>query len=112
MPTDSSPLGNLHFHILLALGDGPAHGYAMGKEIEARSDGTLDPTTGALYQALRRLAEDGLIEPVASPVDGGDGRRKYFALTGRGREAVAGEAARLELLVRAARDKNLYPASA
>ena len=45
-------VGNLAFHILLALGDGAAHGYAIGKDVERRSEGRLDPTTGALYQAL------------------------------------------------------------
>ncbi len=48
-------LSDLAFHILLAVGDGPSHGYAIGKDVEARSDGRLDPTTGALYQVLRRL---------------------------------------------------------
>ena len=105
-----TPLGDLPFHILLALGDGPAHGYAIGKEVEARSGGRLDPTTGALYQALKRLAEDGLVEPAASPSDASDARRKYFALTAAGRRAAAAEAARLEALVRAAREKKLYPA--
>ena len=46
----------------LALGAGASHGYAVGKEIEARSDGRLRPTTGSLYQALKRLSESGLIE--------------------------------------------------
>jgi DNA-binding PadR family transcriptional regulator len=106
-------LGDLRFHILLALGDGPAHGYAIGKDIEARSQGRLDATTGALYQALKRLLADGLIEPVAEPPEpSADARRKYFALTRAGRRAVAAEAEWLESLVRAARRKRLYPASA
>ncbi|MGH7574231.1 MAG: PadR family transcriptional regulator [Longimicrobiales bacterium] len=107
-----SGLGDLPFHILLALGDGPGHGYAIGKEIEARSAGRLDPTTGALYQALKRLLAEGLVEPVAEPPEpSSDARRKYFALTAAGREAAAEEAARLESLVWAARQKKLYPAS-
>jgi DNA-binding PadR family transcriptional regulator len=105
-------MGDLPFHILLALGDGPAHGYAIGKDVEGRSSGRLDPTTGALYQALKRLSEDGLVKPVAQPAAAGDARRKYFALTAAGRQAVAAEAQRLESLVRAAREKKLYPASA
>jgi DNA-binding PadR family transcriptional regulator len=107
-------LGDLPFHILLALADGPAHGYAIGKDVEDRSGGRLDPTTGALYQALKRLSEDGLIAPAAAPEseESADARRKYFALAARGRSAVAAEARRLELLVRAAREKKLYPASA
>ena len=108
----ASSLGDLRFHILLALGDGPAHGYAIGKDIEDRSGGRLDPTTGALYQALKRLMADGLIIP-AEPVEPSpDARRKYFALTPAGREAVAAEAGWLDSLVRAARRKKLYPASA
>ena len=99
---------DLAFHILLALGDGPSHGYAIGKDVETRSGGTLDPTTGALYQALRRLTDDGLIEPVEGRSDT-DPRRKYFALTREGRRAAAKEAERLEALVRTARQRKLYP---
>ena len=105
------PLGDLPFHILLALGAGPAHGYAIGKEVEARSGGRLDPTTGALYQALRRLREEGLVAPLAVPPEpDADARRKYFALTPEGRRAVAAEARRLEELVALARARDLYPA--
>ena len=64
-------LSDLAFHVLLALGDGPSHGYAIGKAIEEQSGGRLDPTTGALYQALRRLADDELIAEVGGP----EGRR-------------------------------------
>lgn len=106
------PLGNLPFHVLLALGEGASHGYAIGKEIEARSGGALDPTTGALYQALRRLTEDGLVEGLAeAPEPSTDARRRYFRLTSLGRRVAAAEAARLERLVAVARQKNLYPAS-
>ena len=80
-------LSELAFHVLLALGDGPSHGYAIGKDVEDRSGGRLDPTTGALYQALRRRTEDGLVAPADSP-PATDSRRKYFALTARGRRAA------------------------
>lgn len=109
MPDAAPPLGDLAYLTLVALGDGPAHGYAIGKEIEARSDGRLDPTTGALYQALRRLAEAGLVAPAAAPRGETDGRRKYFRITAPGRRAAAAEAERLEGLVAAARAKRLYP---
>jgi DNA-binding PadR family transcriptional regulator len=101
-------LSDLAFHVLLALGDGPSHGYAIGKDVDQRSGGRLDPTTGALYQALRRLAEDGLIAPADAP-DDADPRRKYFALTREGRRAAAKEAERLDALVRTARQRKLYP---
>jgi DNA-binding PadR family transcriptional regulator len=112
-PTDFVPLSNLTFHILLVLGDGPAHGYAIGKEVEARSGGKLNPTTGALYQALRRLDDDGLVEPAPPPgADGAvDQRRQYFKLTRLGRSVARAEAKRLDELVAAARSKNLYGGS-
>ena len=101
-------VSDLAFHILLALGDGPSHGYAIGKDVELRSGGRLDPTTGALYQALRRLTDDGLIAPAEAPGEA-DPRRKYFALTRAGRRAAAQEAERLDALVRTARRRKLYP---
>jgi DNA-binding PadR family transcriptional regulator len=101
-------MSDLSFHILLALGNGPSHGYAIGKDVEEQSGGRLDPTTGALYQVLRRLTEEGLIAPVDGPGDV-DRRRKYFALTSHGRRPVASEAHRLDALVRAARRRKLYP---
>lgn len=104
----SVSLSDLGFHILLALGNGPAHGYAIGKDVQEQSGGRLDPTTGALYQALRRLTDDGLVSPVDGPADV-DPRRKYFTLTAPGRRAVAAEARRLDDLVGAARQRKLYP---
>ena len=107
-----SALGSLPFHILLALAERPAHGYAIGRDVEERSGGRLDPTTGALYQALKRLTTDGLIAPLAEPPEPAtDARRKYFELTPAGRRAAAAEARRLDALVQAAREKKLYPAS-
>ena len=104
-------ISDLAFHILLALGDGPSHGYAIGKDVEERSGGRLDPATGALYQALRRLEDDGLIVAASTP-RGVDARRKYFALTAVGRRAASAEAERLHGLVRVARKRKLFPEGA
>jgi DNA-binding PadR family transcriptional regulator len=108
--TSSKPLmlSDLAFHVLLALGEGPSHGYAIGKAIEDQSGGRLDPTTGALYQVLRRLTDEGLILEVNGPKDV-DARRRYFTLTAQGRKAAADEAARLDALVRTARKRRLFP---
>jgi DNA-binding PadR family transcriptional regulator len=105
---DSLALAGLAFHVLVALGRGPSHGYAIGKDVQEQSGGRLDPTTGALYQALRRLAEADLIAPAEGPADV-DPRRKYFTLTARGRRAAAAEAHRLDVLLRAVRKRKLYP---
>lgn len=104
-------LSDLAFHVLLALADGPLHGYAIGKEVEEQSGGRLDPTTGTLYQVLQRLATDGLIIPAKAP-RGADERRKYFVLTARGRQAASAETGRLDALVRVARKRKLYPGPA
>jgi len=99
----------LALHVLLAIGDGAAHGYAIGKDVQERSQGRLDPSTGALYQVLKRLQHDHLIRPAAAP--GGeavDPRRKYFALTPVGRDAVAVEIGRLNDVVQLARQRRLF----
>lgn len=101
-------MSDLEFHVLLALGEGPSHGYAIGKAIEEQSGGRLDPTTGALYQVLRRLSDEAWISAVPTPNDT-DPRRRYFTLTPRGRKAAAAEAARLDALVRMARKRRLFP---
>jgi DNA-binding PadR family transcriptional regulator len=101
-------LTDLVFHILIALGSGPTHGYAIGKDVEEQSGGRLDPTTGTLYQALHRLREEGLIASVEPP-EHSDERRKYFQLTERGRRAAEAEARRLHTLIRTARKRKLYP---
>ncbi|HEY7476555.1 MAG TPA: PadR family transcriptional regulator [Vicinamibacterales bacterium] len=97
---------DLEFHVLLALGHGPSHGYAIGKDIAEQSGGRLDPTTGALYQALRRLTGERLIAPAAAP-DEADPRRKYFTLTRLGRQVAAKETERLSALIRLARQRRL-----
>lgn len=99
----------LTLHVLLALGAGPTHGYAIGKDIEDRTGGRLDPTTGSLYQTLKRLADETLIRQVAAPKAGeGDARRKYFALTAAGRQAAADEIRRLEEIVAVGLERQLY----
>jgi DNA-binding PadR family transcriptional regulator len=113
MPADPRaflPLGDLSFLILLALGAGPAHGYAIGKEVATRSQGRLDPTTGALYQAMKRLAEAGLVTRAPAPTDATDARRKYFRITPLGRRVAAAEAERLDAMVSLARSRHLHPA--
>ena len=101
----------LALQVLLALADGPAHGYAIGKDIEARSGGRLDPTTGGLYQALKRLADAKLIEAADPPADdAGDARRTYFAIARAGRTAAADELERLDRIVKTGRHRRLHRA--
>lgn len=98
----------LTYSILLALADDARHGYGVIKEIEARTGTSSAPSTGALYLALQRMEGEGLIaEAEGAGEDGGDRRRRYWALTDRGREVAADESRRLQTLVATAREKDL-----
>ena len=103
------PLTPLTLHILIALTHGAAHGYAVGAAIEEASGGHLRPTTGSLYQALKRLRDEGLLR--AAPPPAGDRSagppRLFFELTELGREVARLEAIRLDRLLDAARDTGL-----
>jgi len=107
------PTTPLTFQVLLALADAERHGYGIIKDIEEKSGKESAPSTGALYLALRRMGEDGLIEDAPGP-DGGssDSRRRYYRMTARGRKAAEEESARLAGLVTVAREKRLLTGGA
>jgi len=42
-------------HILMALADGPAHGYAVVGKLREASGGTFDLPQGTVYPGLHRL---------------------------------------------------------
>jgi DNA-binding PadR family transcriptional regulator len=67
--------------ILTSLATGPKHGHALAKDIEGFAGVNLGP--GALYGAITRLEERGLIEPLES-----DDRRRPYQITSSGREAL------------------------
>ena len=69
--------------ILVSLADGPKHGHALAKDIEGFAGVALGP--GALYGAITRLDERGLIEPLP-----GDDRRRPYRITAAGSAALAG----------------------
>lgn len=106
------PPTTLEFHILLTLGDGERHGYAIIKEIEQRTDGKLRPRSGTLYAAIQRLEDGKLIEEVSPARKQGDQRRRYYRITPRGKRVAQMEARRLSDLVSVARKKKLFPKAA
>jgi DNA-binding PadR family transcriptional regulator len=67
--------------ILSSLADGPKHGYALTKDVEAFAGVRLAP--GTLYEALSRLEGQGLIEALDS-----DDRRRPYRLTAAGAAAL------------------------
>jgi DNA-binding PadR family transcriptional regulator len=103
------PLHPLEFRILLALLDGPGHGYRIVQEIEAREPGAkIWPAN--LYRRIRDLLGKGLIEETAAPKgEEPDPRRTYVRLSVLGRRVATAEARRLEALVADARAHRLLP---
>jgi DNA-binding PadR family transcriptional regulator len=68
--------------ILVSLAEGPKHGHALARDIEDFADVRLGP--GALYGAITRLDERGLIEAMGS-----DDRRRPYRITASGSAALA-----------------------
>ena len=92
------------FHVLLALHEGPLHGYGIMKHVERESGGTVRLEIGSLYRLLGRLLDSGLIAEGA-----GDERRRFYQLSRAGRRALRAEAERLVGLVDLVRLRKLLP---
>ncbi len=94
------PLSLAFFHILLSLGEGERHGYALKREISRRSDGKLKLGPGMLYGSINKMLELGLIEESDDRPDPhlDDERRRYYRITNYGRKVAQAEAARMREL--------------
>jgi DNA-binding PadR family transcriptional regulator len=112
-PESQLPVAPATFEILLALSGGERHGYAIMKEVTARTDGAVRLGPGTLYGALKRLLTSGLVEEGGERADPelGDDRRRYYRLTKLGLVVARMEARRLDAMVRAARQKKLIGAA-
>lgn len=89
----------LEYHLLLALAEGPRHGYAIKDAITAESGGTVSPRAGTLYRLLARLMGMGFVgetRPSEEPGPHPGLARRYYELTAAGRRALAAEAQRLQ----------------
>ena len=84
--------------ILTSLAAGPKHGQALAKDIEAFAGVRLGP--GALYGAITRLEERGLIEPLDA-----EDRRRPYRLTAAGAAALAETVAELRKIVEVGRER-------
>jgi DNA-binding PadR family transcriptional regulator len=95
------------FQILMALADEDRHGLGIVDEVEARTRGEVLLGPGTLYGTIKRLREVGFIQEAseAPDPDDDDPRRRYYAITPSGREALAREARRMEVMVHVARSK-------
>lgn len=88
--------------VLLALADGPRHGYAIVQAVAALSDGRVNLGAGTLYGVLDRLVEAGYARASGDEVV--DGRlRRYYTLTDEGGAAASVHTNQLTALAARAR---------
>lgn len=90
---DQAPMTEAMYYILLSLLQ-PGHGYGMMQRIRELSGGRLVMGPGTLYGVLSRMSREGLIV-----LTGEEGRRKNYAITETGRQALLAEYRRLKQLV-------------
>lgn len=94
MPPPRRSLSPTALHILLAVSEGPRHGYAIKQEVEGRSQGAVRLGPGTLYESIQRLLDAGLMRETESevePANGQEAQRRYYELTGRGRRVLHDE---------------------
>lgn len=111
-PTNYLPLPQAQYHVLVALTAGELHGYAIMQAVEASSNDVVQMGPATLYGTLKRLVEAELVmETAQRPAVGDDQRRRYYELTGLGREVCIAESDRLADLIHRTRT-NLRPRTA
>jgi len=101
-PRRHLPVSPASLHILLALAGEDRHGYGIMQEVARQNDGRYKIGPGTLYDNLKKMMNQGLVEEAASPARS-DPRRKYYRLKALGRSALADEVKRLEGVLRQAR---------
>ena len=92
--------GTLDLLILRTLLLGPAHGHAIAKAIEFRSDDVLQVEQGSLYPALHRLLKRRWIS-VEEGTSENNRRAKFYQLTTLGRKQLALETSKWDKLTAA-----------
>ena len=85
--------------LLAALQDGPSYGYQLVERINAQAQGLLTWQEGTIYPVLHRLEKQKLIASQWKPVAKGAARkRKYYALTAKGKASLSAAANRWNAL--------------
>ena len=89
---EQHPMTEAMYYILLALLK-PGHGYGMMQRIRELSGGRLEMGPGTLYGVLSRMnREDWIL------LTGEEGRRKTYAITEAGKNALLAEYGRIKRL--------------
>jgi DNA-binding PadR family transcriptional regulator len=104
-PAAFLPLKPAAYLLLVALGEGDAHAYALRHAVARRSRDRLHLGPATLHRTLAYLLDQRLIEESPDRPDPAhdDERRRYYRLTPLGRQVVVAETDRLADLVSAAR---------
>jgi PadR family transcriptional regulator PadR len=89
--------GTLDLLILRTLRWGPAHGHAIAKAIELRSEDVLQVEQGSLYPGLHRLIKRGWIA-VEEGTSENNRRAKFYRLTSKGRRQLEVETSKWDRL--------------
>ena len=89
--------GTLDLLILRTLLLGPAHGHAIAKAIEFRSDDVLQVEQGSLYPALHRLIRRKWIS-VEEGTSENNRRAKFYKLNAKGRRQLELETSKWDKL--------------
>ncbi|MFC5863844.1 PadR family transcriptional regulator [Acidicapsa dinghuensis] len=89
--------GTLDLLILQTLAFGRAHGHAIARTIERRSEEVLQVGHGSLYPALQRLLKLGLIQ-AEDGISENNRKARFYRLTAKGRKRLYVETSRWEKL--------------
>ena len=92
MPENTVPVlkGTLDVLVLKALSWQPMHGFGVASWLERSSEGALGIEDSALYQALQRLEERGLLE-AEWRISENNRRARYYVMTPAGRRQLESE---------------------
>src|SRR4051812_21278930 len=85
--------GTLDILVLKTLAWGPMHGFEIVTWLEAHSNQGLELEDAALYQALRRMEERGLVRAELGLTEN-NRKARYYRLTSKGREHLRDETSR------------------
>ena len=85
--------GTLDILVLKTLSWGAMHGFEITSWLEDRSGGALDVEDSALYQALHRLEERGLVSAEWGMTEN-NRRARYYGITREGRSHLRAETTR------------------
>jgi len=100
---DFLPLSPAALHILLALAGEDLHGYGIMQEVARQSEGNYKIGPGTLYDNLKKLLRQGLVEETGARAAADDPRRRYYRLKTLGKGVLAAEVERLDGVVQEAR---------